>query len=119
MKIENGFNPKVITNILEIKYLDYLGVGLNLDGCVECGVTNIATISLKKGGYVCARHLTGERVYESGILKMFKAYYYVDIDKISELKLKEKLVDEIDEFLGTYYKEYTGLYLKSKSFMNL
>jgi len=50
---------------------------------------------------------------------MFKAYYYVDIDKISELKLKEKLVDEIDEFLGTYYKEYTGLYLKSKSFMNL
>lgn len=119
MKIENGFNPKVITNILEIKYLDYLGVGLNLDGCVECGITNIATISLKKGGYVCARHLTGERVYESGILKMFKAYYYVDIDKISELKLKEKLVDEIDEFLGTYYKEYTGLYLKSKSFMNL
>ena len=118
MKIERGFNPKVITNIVEIKYLDYLGVGLYLNGCVECGNTSIVTISLKKGGYVCAKHLTNEVIYEANMLKMLKAYYYVDIDKISELKLKTKLIDEIDNFLMTYYKEYTGLFLKSKNFFN-
>ena len=117
-KIEGGFNPKVITNIVEIKYLSYLGVSLYLDGCVQCGIGSIATLSLKKGGYVCARHLTGERIYDSSMLKMIKAYYYVDIDKISELKLKNKLIDEIDEFLGAYYKEYTGLYLKNKNIID-
>lgn len=118
-KIESGFNPKVITNIVEIKYLEYLGVGLYLDGCVDCGETHVQTISLKKGGYVCARHMTSEEVYDSSMLKMIKAYYYVDIDKISELKLKPKLIEKIDNFLTIYYKEYTGLYLKNKKLLNL
>lgn len=118
-KIEAGFNPKVITNIVEIKFLDFLGISLYLDGCVECNVSNVVTISLEKGGYVCAKHFSGERVYEPSMLKMLKAYYYVDINKISELNLKPKLIDEIDSFLDIYYKEYTGLFLKSKSFMNL
>lgn len=31
-------------------------------------------------------------------LKLFKAYYYIDISKISELNIKEKVVNEIDHF---------------------
>lgn len=118
LKIEEGFNPKIITNIVEIKYLNYLGVGLNLNGCSVCGKNNIVTISLNKGGYVCAFHHAGEPILKEASLKMFKAYLYVDISKISELKIKDDVVKEIDEFLNVYYKEYTGLYLKSKNFLN-
>lgn len=117
-KIENGFNPKVITNIVEIKFLDFLGISLNLDSCVDCDSTSIVSLSHSKGGYVCARHRTNEPIYDEAVLKMIKAYYYVDIDKISELNLKEKVINQIDSFLQIYYKEYTGLYLKSKNFLN-
>ena len=36
LKLENGLDPVVLTNILEIKYLEYLGVLFNLDECVIC-----------------------------------------------------------------------------------
>ena len=117
LKIEEGLNPKVITNIVEIKYLDFLGVGLYLDGCSVCSKSNIVSISLNKGGYVCLNHRTNEKEYDINTLKMFKAYYYIEIDTISELKIKEKTINDIDEFLTLYYKEYTGLYLKSKNFL--
>jgi DNA repair protein RecO (recombination protein O) len=35
-KINNKLNPLIITNIVELKYLDYLGISLNLDSCVKC-----------------------------------------------------------------------------------
>lgn len=117
VKIEEGFNPKVITNIVEIKYLDYLGVSLNLSGCVICGNTNVVSLSHSKGGYVCALHRKDEPIYDEAVLKMIKAYYYVDISKITSLSLKDKVINDIDTFLSTYYKEYTGLYLKSKNFI--
>ncbi len=44
-KMEQGMNPLILTNILEIKYLDFLGVQLYLEGCVLCGSkNNIVTI---------------------------------------------------------------------------
>lgn len=117
LKLEDNFNPKVISNIVMIKYLSYLGVGLYLDGCSECGETSVVSMSHSKGGYVCARHITNEVVMDASVIKMFKAYYYIDIDKISELNIKEKVINEIDEFLTIYYRDYTGLYLKSRKFL--
>lgn len=118
LKIEEGFNPKVITNIIELKYLDFLGISLYLDGCVECNMSNVVSISHNKGGYVCARHRTNEPLYDETILKMVKAYYYIDLSKITSLKIKQQVVDSIDSFLNIYYKEYTGLFLKTKNFLN-
>ena len=37
VKINDNFNPLIITNIVELKYLNYLGVMPNLDGCSICG----------------------------------------------------------------------------------
>lgn len=117
LKIENDFNPKVITNILELKYLYYIGVGLNLDECVVCGRKSILTLSFYKGGYICGICRTNERIYDEKVLKMLKLYYYVDIGKISELSINEKIINEVDNILTEYYSHYTGLYLKSKKFL--
>ena len=58
-KIDEGFDPMVITNILELKYLPHLGVGLNLDSCVKCGSkNNIITIDGDAGGYICSNCLS-------------------------------------------------------------
>ena len=42
---------------------------------------------------------------------------YVDISKISKLELSDVVKNEINSFINEYYDMYTGLYLKSKSFL--
>ncbi len=116
-KIEEGFNPLIITNIIELKYLDYLGVNFNTDSCVTCGSKSIVTISFYKGGYVCSKCRDKEAILDEKVLKMIRMYYYVDISKISKLEISEKVVHEIDDFLTKYYDHFTGLYIKSKKFL--
>ena len=54
IKIEEGLNPQALTNILELKYLDYLGVSPSLDSCANCGSNqDIVTLSKDHGGYLC------------------------------------------------------------------
>lgn len=118
LKLESGLNPIVLTNIIEIKLLDYLGVNLNLDSCVKCGdKINIVTIDGDFGGFICKKCLTNEFIVDSKTIKMLRMYYYVDVKSITELKISEKVVNEINYFLDKYYERYTGLYLYSKTFL--
>lgn len=116
-KINENFNPLIITNIVELKYLDYLGVMLSLDGCSVCGSSNIVTLSNSRGGFVCKNCLHNEPILDTQILKLIRMYYYVNINKISKLDLKDKYVNAVNNFIDCYYEDYTGLYLKSKSFL--
>lgn len=118
LKIEEGLNPLIITNILELKMLEFLGVGINLDECQKCGNTkDIVTISGLSGGYLCKNCRTNEIIYDVKTIKMFRLYYYVDIDSISDLKISDEVVNNINNILKDYYDSYTGLYLKSKDFL--
>ncbi|HPF83030.1 MAG TPA: DNA repair protein RecO [Bacilli bacterium] len=119
LKIENGFDPLVITNILELKYLDYLGVMPVLDCCAVCGNTrSIATLSSYKGGYLCNNCLKGEKIVTDKTIKLIRMFYYVDIKKIEKLDISLQSKMEINSFLNDYYDRYTGLYLKTKAFIN-
>lgn len=117
-KINNGLNPLVITNILELKYLPFLGVGLELDACILCGnKTNIVTLDADEGGYICKNCYTNQIVVSSKTIKLVRMYYYVEIDSITELKISEDVVKEINFFINRYYERYTGLFLNSKKFL--
>lgn len=118
LKLNELLNPKVICNIYEIKVLDYLGVGINFNSCSKCGNTkNIVTINGDAGGYLCSNCYTNEIIYDTKTIKMFRMYYLIDINTISDLKISEEVVNNIDRFINTYYDRYTGLYLKSKKFL--
>lgn len=117
-KIDDGFDPAVITNILELKYLDYLGVMPVIDCCAICGRTDsISTISARRGGYICNHCRQDETVVDERIVKLIRMFYYVDISKISKLDISSSVKNGIDKFLDEYYEDYTGLYLKSKQFL--
>jgi recombinational DNA repair protein (RecF pathway) len=45
-------------------------------------------------------------------------YYLVDIKTISTIKISDVVSREINNFINTYYDRYTGLFLKSKEFLN-
>lgn len=117
-KIEEGFDPLVITNILELKYLDYLGVMPVLDSCSVCGSRDgIATLSSFRGGFVCNDCLKNEKIVSEKTIKLIRMFYYVDIDKITKLDISEQATMEINYFITDYYDRYTGLYLKTKEFI--
>lgn len=118
LKLNNKLNPKVLTNIYELKVLDYLGVGINFNSCSKCGSTkNIITIDGDIGGYVCKNCYINEFIYDDKTIKMLRLYYLIDVSTISELKISDKVINNIDYFINTYYDRYTGLYLSSKKFL--
>ncbi len=116
-KIEEGLNPLVLTYILELKYLNYLGIMPVIDGCAICGNSNIVTLSSTKGGFVCKNCLNGEELVSNKTIKLIRIFYYVDINKITKLEIGNKEIKEIGDFLDSYYDSYSGLYLKSKKFI--
>ena len=118
VKINDNFNPLIITNIVELKYLNYLGVMPNLDGCSICGAKNVITLSSDKGGYLCKKCYTNEPIVSDKTIKLIRMYSLVDINKISKLDLNDTIVKEVNRFIDSYYDRYTGLYLKSKEFLN-
>ena len=114
-KIEEGLNPIALTNILELKYLDFLGVSPSIDGCAHCGNNKqIITLSSDAGGYICKDCYNNEPLVSDKTIKMIRMYYYVDIKNITKLDVSSEITSEITRFLDDYYERFTGLYLKSK-----
>lgn len=118
IKINDDFDPMIITNIIELKYLNYLGVMPILDCCSVCGSNKkIVTISSFSGGYLCVNCYKNEYVVDEKTVKLLRMFSYVDISKIKELNILPKNKNEINRFLENYYDRYTGIYLKSKDFL--
>ena len=118
IKIDEGIDPVVITNIVEVKLLDYLGVKLNLISCISCGSKkDIITLSLEKGGLLCKNCYKDELLFPINIIKVLNMYYLVDIKSISKLSLDKDIINNINKYLTEYYEDYTGLYIKSKDFL--
>ena len=117
LKIEDNLNPRIITNILEIQYLNYLGINLNLDECVSCGSSKVVTLSMNKGGYVCSNCRENEELIDEKVLKLLRLYQYVDISKISNLDIDENNSKIINKLIDEYYDLYSGLRTKSKKFL--
>ena len=119
LKINHDFDPGLITNIVELKYLSYLGVSPILDRCAVCGSTkDIVTVNSDAGGYICKDCYTNEYVTDDKTIKLLRMFNFVDISKIKELNIQEKNSTEINKFIEDYYLKYTGLYLKSKNFLS-
>ena len=118
LKINEGLNPAVLTNILEVKCLPMIGVGLSLDACIHCGnQKEIVTIDGDRGGLICKNCYQNERIVPLEVLKLLRMFQYVDIKKIKKLDIKKEYQQEIDSFLNRYYERYTGIYIHSKEFI--
>ena len=117
-KINDGYDENVITAIIELKMLDYLGIRPVIDKCVSCGNSDdIVTISSYKGGYLCKNCIGTEKVLNIKTLKLIRMFYYINISKISKIDISSNIMKEINNFIDDYYDRYAGLYLKSKALL--
>lgn len=118
-KIRNGLDPLVLTNILEIKYLKYLGINLNLRCCIKCGGSaDIVTLNGSLGGLLCQNCYQKEYIVSKKTIIMIRNYATIDINKIKEIKISPLVKTEINLFLSNYYETFTGLYVKNKELLN-
>lgn len=118
-KINDNYDPLVISNILELKYLDFLGVAPILDKCYSCGSsTNIMTISPTSSGLVCKECFENEKIYDLNVIKYLRMYQYLDISKISKIDINSSIKNQINDFLNEYYSHHTGIYLNAKKFLD-
>lgn len=118
IKINENYDSRVLTNIFELKMLDFLGIRPVIDSCCVCGTTkNIITISPSMGGYICSNCQQNEKIYQDKTIKLIRMLYYVDIEKITKLEIHDNVKKELDEFIDLYYDNFSGLYLKSKKFL--
>jgi len=117
-KIDEGYDYKVISNIFELKMLDFLGIRPVIDSCVNCGSkVDIVTISSYRGGYLCKNCAHGELIVNIKTIKLLRMFYYVDIAKITKLEVTENIKKELSRFIYDYYDRYSGIYLKSREFL--
>jgi len=117
-KINEGFNEKVLTSILELKLLPFLGIQPVIDQCSVCGNTkDILTISVISGGYICHECYQSGKIYSGKMIKLIRLFFYVDICRITKLDVSDTTMVELDSFISEYYDHYSGLYLKSKEFL--
>lgn len=119
LKIEDGFDPMIITSIIELKYLSYLGVAPNLESCANCDSKDIITLSVDKGGFICKNCLETEYIVSLKTIKIIQMLQYLDIFKITKISVSDEAKKEINFFIDSYYEKHTGLYLKTKSFLNM
>ena len=117
-KIDEGYDYQVITDIFELKMLDFLGIRPVIDECVNCGnKDDIVTISSYRGGYLCKNCLQGEPIVNIKTIKLLRMFYYVDIGKISKIEVADNIKSELSQFIYDYYDRYSGIYLKSREFL--
>lgn len=117
-KIDESFNYKVIANIFELKMLDFLGIRPVIDECVNCGSKDdIVTISSYRGGYLCKNCCQNEVITSIKTVQLLRMFYYVDISKITKLDVSNEVSQELSKFIYDYYDRYSGIYLKSREFL--
>ena len=115
LKINDNLDALTLCNILELKLLPFLGVGLNLDSCNKCGnKTNIVTIDASYGGLICKDCYQNELIVDLKVVKLIRMYYYIDIGSITSIKVEDKYKKVINKFITDYYDSFTGLYLDKK-----
>lgn len=116
IKINQGLNPELVVNIVELQLLKYLGVSLELNQCINCGnKDNIITINLDLGGMLCSDCFREVSLLNPKTVKLIRLMYYVDINKLDNINIEDKsIIKEINQFIKEYYSKYTGIYLKNK-----
>lgn len=120
--IDEGYNPEVISNILEVKYLVVFGVSPNFSACSICGKTKgIFDYSDKYHGILCSEHFFKDprRLHvDPKAVHLIRLYSVIQLKKIGDISIKKNTQIEIKRLIDHIYDQLVGLNLKSKKFID-
>lgn len=121
-KINDEYDPDVITHIVEMKMLSVMGLYPELNQCVHCkSKEGTFHFSIRDNGFICHRcfHKDPYNVpISQAAVRLLRLFYYFDLGRLGEISLKPETKKEIKTVLDLYYEEYTGIFFKSKRFID-
>lgn len=100
--------------------LKYSGISPNVNECVKChSQKGIASISLKDGGFLCVRCMDPlyHKRYGENELYTFRLLQKAGLNDIDVLCEHVKCTYEDISILLSFLEEYSGIYLKSATFL--
>ncbi|AQY51183.1 DNA repair protein RecO [Listeria weihenstephanensis FSL R9-0317] len=120
--IDEGYDPQVLTQIFEMKMLPVLGLYPTMDKCAICGQTEGRfDFSAYSNGLVCHRCFERDRYrlhLSENVVKLLRLFYIFQLDRLGNISVKQETKEQLQRAIDTYYEQYSGLYLKSKKFLN-
>lgn len=117
-----GKDQNVLTFIFELKMLHLAGIQPYLNGCTVCHSTEGKfAFSIREGGFLCHRCIHKDSyalMISKQAVKLLRLFFYFDLSRLGDVSLKDETIREIRQVIDAYYEEYSGLYLKSKRFLD-
>lgn len=119
--LNEGYDPEILKNIYEMKMLPVLGLYPILNQCAVCGdKEGQFSFSIREGGIICHRCLTKDPYHlkiSSATIKLLRIFYFFDLNRLGNISVKSETKAELKKVIDTYYNEYSGLFLKTKKFI--
>lgn len=120
--MNEGYDLDVLMFIYELKMLNVLGLYPVLNQCSVCGSTDgNFSFSVREGGFLCHRCLDKDPYHykvSASTIKLLRLFYYFDLSRLGEISVKPETKAELKKVITAFYEEYSGLYIKSKKFLN-
>lgn len=115
--LDLGYQPLLVYLLFQVFMLDHNGVSIDVEGCVICGATQVVSISLEDGGFLCDKHQSRHQLYSIDVLKGFRHIHKIPMKDIDKLKIEETVLRQLIPIMDYYVDEYTGVSLRTKTFI--
>lgn len=119
--INEGIDTEILTRIFEIKMLTVAGIAPEFSCCSVCGTTSPSFVfSFQEGGFLCAQcaiHDPHAMKLSLAAAKLLKLFYYIDLNRLGSISVKKETRNELKQLITAYYDQYSGVYLKSRKFL--
>ncbi|UQS83544.1 DNA repair protein RecO [Bombilactobacillus thymidiniphilus] len=120
--IDQGLDPEIITNIMEIQFLQPFGVTPNLQNCVICGEkTGLFDYSLVLSGILCQKHWSQDehRLHlQPKVISYLRWFKQVDLFQVGGIKVPSKTKLQLRKTIDLIYNDSVSVYPKSKKFID-
>jgi DNA repair protein RecO (recombination protein O) len=122
--MNEGTDAEVLTYLFMTKMIPVLGYHPFFDNCINCRCSaneNVfVSFSVKEGGFLCQRCKQNDQfafpVTEKAV-KLLRVFYHFDLNRLGKIEVSSQTKKILQQILFSYYDEYSGIYLKSRKFL--
>ncbi len=121
-KLNQQLAPQLITTYVELFLLPQFGTHINFDQCLYCDeAKGPFDLSLRQQGLLCSKHYHMDefrlRIHPNAIYIVQQLQTHA-LNHIQSVNLNSNILSELRRLMDEIYKEFVGLRLKSKSYLD-
>lgn len=120
--INEEYDAEAIALFVEWKMLPIGGVHPIVHACANCGAVEGAFgFSFQQVGFLCHRCFHMDRYViklTATHIKLIRTFYTVPIHRVGNLTLKKETKHLMKKIVRTLYDDHTGIYFKSRKFLD-